>query len=258
MLIIIIPLSVNYSQADKSKDNIVKDYVFNLFNSASENSIIISNYNPTYYFQYVKKVRPDIIFINRDYLFNEWYLNSIIAAYPEIYGKSKTEFDNYSAELDKLLNNKSKYLSPVTRADNQAIEKFQKSLRDLLNSIIKNNYKGKVVYTTLEIDEVNDEIFAKEFVKIPNGVLLKMTDQNNFTDYKNIDLRYEISSDEDYFKNYVMNTYYKAHINEAKYLIENSRYDGVEEIISKASELKPESQETKQLLEKLESEKIEH
>ncbi len=256
LLLFLIPLSFNYSQADKSKDYIVKDYVFNLFNSASENSIIISNYNPTYYFQYVKKIRPDIIFINRDYLFNKWYLNSIVMTYPGLYNKSRTEFDNYSTELDKLQNNKSKYLSPKTKADNQAILNFQKSLRDLLNSIIENNYKERNVYTTMEIDEVNDEKFAVEFNKVPNGVLLKLTPEKNISDYKNIELGYSVTYDPDYFKNYVMNTYYKSYMNEAKYLMENEKYDGIEESITKAIELKPDSTEPKQFLEELKQVKI--
>lgn len=251
IIIFLIPLSLNFAEADKSRDYIVRDYVFNLFNSSSQNSIIISNYNPTYYFQYVEKVRPDIIFINRDYLYNKWYVNSIIAAYPEIYEKSKSEFDIYSAEVDKLHSNKSKYLSPKTSADSQAILKFQKSLRDLLNSIIENNYKEKDVYTTQEIDEVNDEKFAEGYNKIPNGVLLKLTNENSPDDYKKVDLKYDVSYDMDFFKSLVMNLYYKSRINEANYLIDRSEFTGAEELINKALEIKPDSKEAKQLLEKL-------
>ncbi len=252
IFLFLIPLSYNYSENDKSRDYMVKDYVFNLFNSASNNSIVITNYNPTYYFQYVKKVRPDIIFINRDYMYNKWYLNSLLETYPEIISKSKPEYDAYAIELDKLHSNKSRYLSPKTQTDNQDIMKFQKTLRNLLNSIIENNIGERDVYTTMEIDEVNDEKFAEPFVKTPNGVLLKLSSAKDNSFYKKTDLKYDLTVSDDYFKNYVMDTYFKAHMNEAKYLLENSAYDEAVISINKALAIKPDSKEAKLQLQKAE------
>ena len=252
IFLFLIPLSYNYSENDKSRDYMVKDYVFNLFNSASHNSIVITNYNPTYYFQYVKKVRPDIIFINRDYMYNKWYLNSLLETYPDIISKSKPEYDAFETELGKLHSNKSRYLSPKTQADNQDIMKFQKTLRNLLNSIIENNISGRDVYTTMEIDEVNDEKFAEPFVKTPNGVLLKLSTVKDTSFYKKADLKYDLTVSDDYFKNYVMDTYFKAHMNEAEYFLEKSAYDEAVISINKALAIKPDAKEAKQLLQKAE------
>ena len=252
ILIFLLPLSYNYAENDKSRDYMVKDYVFNLFNSASENSIVITNYNPTYYFQYVKKVRPDIIFINRDYMYNKWYLNSIMETYPEVLKESRLEFEAYSIELDKLHKNKARYLSPKTQADNQDILNFQTTLRNLLNSIIENNLKERNVSTTLEIDEINDEKFAVPFIKTPNGVLLRLSKEKNPSYQSNIELKYELTKSSDYFKNYVMDIYYKANINEAKYMIDNSVSDSTDIYINKALEIKPDSKEARQLLQKSE------
>jgi hypothetical protein len=252
ILIFLLPLSYNYAENDKSRDYMVKDYVFNLFNSASENSIVITNYNPTYYFQYVKKIRPDIIFINRDYMYNKWYLNSIIETYPEVLKESRSQFEAYSIELDKLHKNKARYLSPKTQADNQDILNFQTALRNLLNSIIENNLKERNVYTTLEIDEVNDEKFAVPFIKTPNGVLLRLSKEKDPSYQSNIELKYELTKSGDYFKNYVMDIYYKANMNEAKYLIDNSGFDSTLIFINKALEIKPDSKEARQLLQKTE------
>ena len=252
IFLFLIPLSYNYSENDKSRDYMVKDYVFNLFNSASHNSIVITNYNPTYYFQYVKKVRPDIIFINRDYMYNKWYLNSLLETYPDIISKSKPEYDAFETELGKLHSNKSRYLSPKTQADNQDIMKFQKTLRNLLNSIIENNISGRDVYTTMEIDEVNDEKFAEPFVKTPNGVLLKLSTVKDTSFYKKTELKYDLTVSDDYFKNYVMDTYFKAHMNEAEYFLEKSAYDEAVISINKALAIKPDAKEAKQLLQKAE------
>jgi hypothetical protein len=252
IFIFLIPLSYNYSENDKSSDYMVKDYVFNLFNSADQNSIVITNYNPTYYFQYVKKVRPDIAFINRDYMYNKWYLNSIEETYPEIISKSRPEYDAYALELDKLHSNKSRYLNPKTQTDNQDIMKFQKTLRNLLNSIIDNNLKDRSIYTTMEIDEVNDEKFGEPYIKTPNGVLLKLSSAKDTSFYKKTDLKYDLTVSDDYFKNYVMDTYYKAHMKDAKYLLENSSYEEAAVSTNKALAIKPDSKEAKQLLQKAE------
>lgn len=252
ILIFLLPLSYNYAENDKSRDFMVKDYVFNLFNSASDNSIVITNYNPTYYFQYVKKVRPDIIFINRDYMYNKWYLNSLIEAYPEVFKDSRSEIEVYSIELDKLHKNKSRYLSPKTQADNQDILNFQTALRNLLNSIIENNLKERNVYTTIEIDEVNDEKFAVPFIKTPNGVLLRLSKEKVQPDNNSSELKYELSKSDDFFKNYVTDIYYKANMNMAKYKVDNSDFDSAVFFINKALEIKPDSKEARQLLQKTE------
>ena len=252
ILIFLLPLSYNYAENDKSRDFMVKDYVFNLFNSASDNSIVITNYNPTYYFQYVKKVRPDIIFINRDYMYNKWYLNSLMEAYPEVFKDSRSEFKVYSNELDKLHKNKSRYLSPKIQADNQDILNFQTALRNLLNSIIENNLKERNVYTTIEIDEVNDEKFAVPFIKTPNGVLLRLSKEKVQPDNNSSELKYELSKSDDFFKNYVTDIYYKANMNMAKYKVDNSDFDSAVFFINKALEIKPDSKEARQLLQKTE------
>jgi len=252
ILIFLLPLAYNYAENDKSRDYMVKDYVFNLFNSASENSIVITNYNPTYYFQYVKKVRPDVIFINRDYMYNKWYLNAIMEAFPEVLKDSRSEFEAYSIELDKLHKNKAKYLSPITQADSQNILNFQTALRNLLNSIIENNLKDRNVYTTIEIDEVNDEKFAEPFIKTPNGVLLRLSKEKLQPDNIRTELKYELSKSDDFFKNYVTDIYYKANMNMAKYMADNSGFDIAVTFTNKALEIKPDSKEARQLLQKTE------
>ena len=241
ILIFLLPMSYNYAENDKSRDYMVKDYVFNLFNSASENSIVITNYNPTYYFQYVKKVRPDIIFINRDYMYNKWYLNSLMEDFPDVFKDSKSEFHVYSIELDKLHKNKSRYLSPRTQADNQDILNFQTALRNLLNNIIENNLNKRNVYTTVEIDEVNDEKFAVPFIKTPDGVLLRLSKEKVQPENNSNELKYELSNSDDFFKNYVTDIYYKANMNIAKYMADNSGIDSSVIFINKALEIKPDS-----------------
>jgi hypothetical protein len=251
LLIFIVPLSVNFNSADKSNDYMLKDYNFNLFNSAPENSIIITNYAPVFYFQNVKKVRKDLVFVNRDYLYNKWYLNSFKNTYPEIYTESKTEFDNYEIQLDKLISNKEKYLAPKTQSDNQGIYDFQKAMRDLLNSIIEKNITRTNVFTTLEIDEVNDEKFATDYKKIPTGVLFKLRKPDMPDDYVNIELSYTVNFDKDFSKEYIMNTYYKANLYQAKYLTDKSDIENAKKFLLKASELKPGSQDVLRLQQKL-------
>lgn len=250
IFIFIIALTINFSSLDKSKEIIVKDYAYNIFNSAPQNSIVISTYLPVLYFQNVKGVRKDIIFLNRDFLFDNWYLNSFIKSYPDVYNKSKNEFDVYSIELEKLNNNKSRYTSPQTNEDNKNILRFQKTYRDLVNSIIEKNINEKTILTTLEIDEDNNEKIAEDYFKIPNGVLLKLSKDSSFVEAVSPELKYRVDTRNDYFTNFIMSMYYKSHVNLSKYLLNNSRKEEAQSHLQKALELKPDSKELQNLLKK--------
>ena len=129
---------------------------------------------------------------------------------------------------------------------------FLTALRNLLNSIIENNLEERNVYTTIEIDEVNDEKFAVPFIKTPNGVLLRLSKEIVQPKNNSSELKYELSKSNDFFKNYVADIYYKANMNIANYMSDNSGIDSAVIFINKALEIKPDSKEARQLLQKTE------
>ncbi len=121
LLICLFPLSNNFSEVDESKNYFVKDYTMNIFKSAPENSIIISTQwdfwvSSSFYQQFIKNIRPDLIIIDKELMRKSWYMHHLQQHYPEMYERSKTEFEIYLAELLKFETNTERYLKTGYRS----------------------------------------------------------------------------------------------------------------------------------------------
>ena len=256
LLICIIPLSQNFSKVDESKNYFVSDYTMNIFRSASENSIIFSSQwdfwiSSSFYQQYVKNIRPDIAVIDKELMRKSWYMNHIQKQYPDIYNKSRTEFETYLNELLKFEKNPERYTKPVTESDRQDLSKIQNSFLNLLNSIVDKNYGERNIYTTFEIEQEKNERFGKDYVRVPEGLLIKYSKEKGFVEYKEPDFVYTITDKDGYHYNFIMNAYYNAFLSRANYLMNYSKYDEAEKLIKKAFDVRPNSADAKQLMNKL-------
>ena len=256
LLISLIPLSQNYSKVDESKNYFVKDYTMNIFRSAEENSIIFSTQwdfwiSSSFYQQYVKNIRPDIVVIDKELMRKSWYMNHIQKQYPEVYEKSRSEFEIYLNELLKFEKNPERYTKPVTESDRQDLMKIQTSFLNLLNSIVDKNYGERNIYTTFEIEQEKNERFGKDYNRVPEGLLIKYSKEKGFVDYKEPELTFTITDKDGYHYNFIMNAYYNAYLSRANYLMNYSQYDEAEKLIRKAADVKPNAPDAKQLMNKL-------
>lgn len=256
ILTCLIPLSQNYSKVDKSKSYFVEDYTINIFNTAPENSIIITSQwdffiSSSLYQQFVKNIRPDIIIIDKELMRKTWYMHYLQIHYPDIYEKSKSEFEIYHIELLKFEINSERYMTPKTETDTQDLRKIKTAFMNLLNSIVDENYPDREIFTTFEIEDNKDETFGKNYMKIPQGLLVKYSKDKSYTEYKYPDYKFTITENTDYHHSFIMNAYYKALLFRANYDMNFARFDEAEMLISKSAEIKPNSQETKQMMQKL-------
>ncbi len=256
ILICLIPLSQNFSRVNESDNYFVKDYTMNVFKSAAENSIIVSTQwdfwvSSSFYQQDVKNIRNDLIIIDKELMRKTWYIEYIKRHYPEIYDKSKVEFDTYLAELVKFENNTEAYTKPSTESDRQNLLKIQSAFSGLLNSILDKNYGERNFYTTYEIEQNKNERFGKDYNRIPEGVLIKYSKDKEFDNYQDPDLTYTITSKDDYHHSFLMTTYYNSYLSRANYLMNFAKYDEAEKLIGKAIEIKPDAPDARSLLNKL-------
>lgn len=256
LLICLIPFSNNFSKADESKNYFVNDYTMNVFKSAAENSIIFSTQwdfwiSSSFYQQYVKNIRPDIIVIDKELLRKSWYMKHLEKHYPDLYNKSRNEFEIYLNELLKFEKNPDRYTKPVTETDRQDLVKIQTAFLNLLNSIVDKNYGERNIYTTFEIEQEKNERFGKDYLRIPEGLLVKYSKEKGFVEYKEPDFVYTITAKEGYHYNFIMNAYYNAFLSRANYLMNFSKFDDAEKLIKQAEDVKPNSPDAKQLLNKL-------
>lgn len=256
LLICLIPLSQNYSKVDESENYFVKDYTLNVFKSAPENSIILSTQwdfwvSSSIYQQFVKNIRKDLIVIDKELLRKTWYIHHLQTHYPELYERSKLEFDLYLTELKKFEKNPDRYTKPAADTDRQDLQKIQTAFIALLNSILDKNYKDRNFYTTFEIEQDKNEKFGKEYSRIPQGLLFKYDRSKEYVELSHPEFEFVITDKNDYHHNFIMNAYYNAYLNRASYLMNYEKYEEAEKLINKAVEVRPSSPEAKQLLNKL-------
>ena len=247
LILIFLPgflLFTNYGKNDESKNHFVKDYTFNVFNSAKQNSIIMSTQwdfwvSSSWYYQYVKGMRPDVMVVDKELFRRGWYLRHIKVHYPDFYGRIKTEFDAYETELIKFERFTHKYLEPKSELDRKELEKIQLSFYNFLNAIVDKN-QDKNFYTTYEIEDVKApmEKFGKDYIRIPEGLLIKYTKSAEFdSTYKDPDFKFDYSNNTIYYYEFLMKNYYRALILRANYLMNFEKYDEAEKLVNLAVEI---------------------
>lgn len=257
LLVALIPLSANYSGNDESKNFYVKDYTENVFKSAKQNSLIISTQwdffvASAFYFQFVKGERPDIAIIDKELLRRVWYLRHVQIHYPEIYERCKTEFETYKTELVKFEQETSRYTNPKTEADKLELMKINTAFIALLNSLVDKNYNQLNIYTTFEVENVQAEKFAKDYVRIQEGVLIRvLRNLNDYYDFTEPDLTFQITSEQDYYHNFLMKSYYNYYLNRANLLMNLSRLPAAESLVKKGMEIFPNDKQGLMLLNKI-------
>jgi len=256
ILISLIPLSLNFKNVDESKNYFVKDYTFNIFNSADKNSIIYSTQwdfwlSSSFYYQFIKNERPDIIVIDKELLRKSWYMHFLEVHYPEFYNRCRNEFDAYLAELLKFEKNTDRYTSPKNETDRQDLQKIQSAFMNLQNSIVDKNVHDHSFYTTFEIEQSNPEKFGNEYNRIPQGLLIKYTKDKNFVPLREPEINFTVSERTDYHYAFLMNAYYSSFLNNANYFMNHAKFDDAERMINKALELRPQQKDAMQLKAKL-------
>jgi hypothetical protein len=198
-------LGTNYSYNDASRDYAVEEYTMNIFNNVPQNSIIISSQwdfwlASSWYYHFVRNVRPDIVAIDKELLRRSWYFKFLERNYPEIYNNTRPEIDRFLVELNKFEHN-----IPYDQL------LIMKEFEDLLTSLVVNN-PGRKVFTTWEIEQNKSELFAKDYVRIPDGILFRLVKNDPskklvVDDYKIYDFKFTPTTVKDYYHETLMGSY---------------------------------------------------
>ena len=256
LLLCLLPLYANYEKTDESDNYFVQDFTYNVFESAPLNSIIMSSQwdfwvSASFYYQFVEGLRPDLIVIDKELMRKSWYLDYIETHYPEIFERSRTEFEAYKKELINFERETSRYTNPRNETDRQLVLTIQRAFLILLNSILDNNI-DRNFYTTFEIEQENNERFGGDYMRIPEGLLIKYTKDTSFNEnYREPEFKYKVSSKDSYHYSFMMNAYYNSFLSRANYLMNHSKFDTAEKLINKALEIRPQGREALGLLGKL-------
>lgn len=232
VLLAIVPLKTNWEINDESKNYYVEQYTMNIFKNIENNGIVISSQwdfwvSASWYYKFVKKIRPDITVIDKELLRRSWYYKFLEKNEPEIYNNSKKEIEIFLVDLDKFEHN----LPYDTKT-------IMKSYSDLLTSFVVNNPNRKF-YSTWEIDQNKQEAFALDYARIPNGLLnmfVKIQDykSGNIGEYKTYDFSFTPVFKDDYYHKTLMSSYASMLTASASYLVTKNRLDDARKYLNLA------------------------
>jgi len=197
----------------------------------------------SWYYQYVKGIRPDLMIIDKELLRRHWYLRHIKINHPAFYEKIKFEFNAYETELIKFENFTNRYLKPQNDFDRKELEKIQLAFFNFLNAIVDKNNDINF-YTTYEIEDVNApmEKFGREYNRVPEGLLLRYTKTKDFdSTYKDPEFNIDITNNSLYYYEFMMKYYYRCLYMRINYLMNFGKFDEAEKLTLLAIKLENES-----------------
>lgn len=228
----LIALNTNYSENDESGNYYIEQFTMNVFRNIEPNGIVISSQwdfwvSASWYFNFVKHIRPDITVIDKELLRRSWYYTYLQRNYPEIYNNSKAEIERFLSELYKFEHNipyDTKYI--------------MKLFSELLTSFVENN-QGRRIYTTWEIEQNKNEPFAANFSRIPDGLLFRLVNSDSLKnnpaqDYKIYDFSFTPNTKDDYYHKTLMMSYAMMLTGSAGYLVTVNRVDDAKKYLNLA------------------------
>ena len=216
-----VAVNTNYSENDESGNYYVKQYTMNIFKNVEPNGIVISSQwdfwvSASWYYHFVKHIRPDIVVIDKELLRRSWYYIFLERNYPEVYNNSRPEIEIFLKELYKF-----EHGIPY---DTKYIMKL---FTDMLTSFVVNN-PGRKIYDSWEIEQNNNEQFAVKYPRIPNGLLFRIVNpdslhNNIISDYKIYDFTFTPTYNMDYYHRTLMTSYALMLTHSAIYLASINR-----------------------------------
>jgi hypothetical protein len=229
VILCLIAINTNYKENDESDNYYVKQFTMNIFKNVETNGIVISSQwdfwvSASWYYHFVKNIRPDIAVIDKELLRRSWYYIFLERNYPEIYNNSRPEIEKFLKELYKFEHN--------IPYDTQYIMKL---FTDMLTSFVTKN-PGRKIYDSWEIEQNKNEQFAVNYPRIPNGLLFRIVNpdslhNNVLNDYKIYDFTFTPTNNADYYHRTLMTSYAMMLTHSAIYLASiNRRQDALKYI----------------------------
>jgi hypothetical protein len=232
VILSLIALNTNYKENDESSNYYVEQFTMNIFKNVVPKGIIISSQwdfwvSASWYYHFVKNIRPDIIVIDKELLRRSWYFTFLERNYPEIYNNSKPEIDRFLAELYKF-----EHKIPY---DTKYIMQL---FSDLMTSFVTKN-TGRRVYTTWEIEQNKDEPFAANYSRVPDGLLFRLVNTDSLkthppADYIVHDFSFTPVAKNDYYHQTLMMSYAMMLTNSASFLITVNRVEDAKKYLNLA------------------------
>lgn len=163
LLIPVLPLIMNFKDADQSKLNYIDEYSIAALNSVEPNALIVSRewdvlVSPLYYYHLVENQRPDVLILDKELLRRSWYSNQI-----------KAWDGNFAGNLQKQMDEFNEAVLPFERQEKFNPSLIQQKFEAYITAILS-EYKNRPVYVSSLV--LDADIARGVDVKLPAGTIL--------------------------------------------------------------------------------------
>lgn len=174
----------NGEYVDQSDNFLVHDYTQNILNHVEPNAFILTyqwDYfvAPSYYAQFVKKQRQDVVIIDKELLRRSWYFGMLERNFPRLIERSREKVNLFLAELYKF-----EHDLPYDAAVIEA------RFNEMINDFIDRAMEERPVYIGGEIEPQ----FAYRYQRVPEGLLFRLLREGETPKSKPIDVVFRPTS----------------------------------------------------------------
>jgi hypothetical protein len=154
----------NHENVDQSENFLVHDYTQSILNNVEPNALILTyqwDYfvSASYYYQFVRKQRPDVVVLDKELFRRSWYFKMLERNYPWLIERSRDKVNAFLAELYKFEHNLP--LNP---------EIIEERFNAMVNDFIDKTMESRPVYVGNEIEPQ----FAYSYQRMPDGLLFRL------------------------------------------------------------------------------------
>lgn len=229
LIVVIMEASANFTSTDESENYLVEDYTKNILTNLQPNAIILSyqwDYfvAGSFYFQFVKHVRPDVTVIDKELLRRSWYYDQMKHNAPQVYERSHNEISAFLEELYKFEHN-----LPYDPAVIEA------RYNEMIDSFIDHNFADHPMYVTLEIEPH----LASHYLRVPEGLAYRLYKDTTYHPISFPSLTYRPYPKTDRYTTQLHKMYAQMLIQRGLYERHYGHNDLAEKYFEKAKEISP-------------------
>ncbi len=162
----VVPYLLNRERVDESRNRIAEEFTMDVLQHLPPNAVVFSSQwdyfvSPALYLQSVRRVRPDVLVIDKSLLQNRsWYFMHLRSAVPALMQRCSSETDRFLVELAKF-----EHEQPF----NPAV--IQLRWNEFLAALVADALRDGPVLSDVRIEPE----FPTQFIRTPAGLFFRLT-----------------------------------------------------------------------------------
>ena len=220
----------NRTDVDQSENFQAKDFVQSVFTQVKPNAVIFSSLwdyfvSPAYYYQVVRRERPDIILVDAELLQDRtWYFTQLQHDHPGFLDSSRASVDAFLLELTKF-----------EKGEPFDFSTIKNRWEDLLQNLVSKSLVNRPVY----VDSRIVPEFSRNFDVVPSGLLVLLTPKGHAGEWEPIRSKFEQGTFDNYVTSDLKRYYASMYTFHAYWLLTQNRGQEATENLQNALQVDP-------------------